>query len=175
MSAGPCLTSIAPSAAKPDGLAAVGAGPYTSNAVRRCVPGTIGRFFDVDPAILPLNLHPLPVAACALRGREQNLFLHADVLEQAGAKLAVGRWINGGGLGYGTLEQPIQAHVVVGEQARDRPRGHAACGSSPRLQRVDRSMLLPGFLRTRPGLPRFVDACRVLGKRVAGQCVGAGA
>jgi hypothetical protein len=52
-----------------------------------------------------------------LRGGEEDLLLHLDVLQQAGAELVVEVHAYLAGRGGGPFQQVIQAAVVVGEEA----------------------------------------------------------
>jgi hypothetical protein len=46
--------------------------------------------------------------------RQQDLFLHADVLQQAGAELAIGGAIDRAGLSHGTEEKPVETGMILG-------------------------------------------------------------
>ena len=83
----------------------------------------------------------------ALSGREQDFFLHTDVLEEPGAELAIGNAIDRTSLRHRTLEKPVETGMITSQYTVDSsshecflPLDHRGCDAvmgkalSPRRQ-----------------------------------------
>src|SRR5215475_11945856 len=68
--------------------------------------------------------------AQTLCSREQDLFLHRDMLEQAGAKFSVSRCFNTTRASHSPLQQSVQTRVIVGQILVDFT-GHRVSCSKP--------------------------------------------
>ena len=77
-----------------------------------------------------------------LRRREQNLFLHADVLEQTRRELGVSRRFDSFRIRRGALEQSIEAAVIIGEVGIDFS-GHQIVSKEINAKTQSRSMSSP--------------------------------
>jgi hypothetical protein len=60
----------------------------------------------------------------ALRRGQENLVLHADVLEEAGAELSVRLTLDGSSVGDSALQEPIETRMIVGEKTVNRSGHH---------------------------------------------------
>src|SRR5262249_51634830 len=77
-------------------------------------------------------------ASQSLGCRQQDLFLHADMLQQARAELGVGGTIDQASLSQGPLEQSVETGMIFGQHAVERSR-HGKYPPSQHLTRVDSS------------------------------------
>ena len=69
-----------------------------------------------------------PLSPGALSGKEENLLLHPDVLEQPGSELAEGDGVDAFGFGQGAFQDSVEAAVIGVEEsvkgAGHRPRDY---------------------------------------------------